>query len=241
MEFLITIDQFNGPLDLMLHLIKENKLDLFDLNINELATQYITYILSMQDMNLEIASEYLVQLAYLIEYKSKKLLPNVQVELEDNYEEDNQDELVKRLIEYQKFKEVSQEFNELYEQRQKMITKPYTQLLDEFENIERPLANMDVTYLIKAMNNCIKRKNIINPFEVKVTQKELSIFDRISQIKSKMIKLPSIFSFDDLCEDCQSMNLYILTFLSILDMIRQQELYYEIMNEQIYFRRGANE
>lgn len=84
MDFLITLDQFEGPLDLMLHLIKENKLDLFDLDMNVLATQYIDYIHAMQNMHLEVASEYLSELASLIAYKSKKLLPRETVEVEED-------------------------------------------------------------------------------------------------------------------------------------------------------------
>ena len=107
MDFLITLDQFEGPLDLMLHLIKENKLDLFDLDMNVLATQYIDYIHAMQNMHLEVASEYLSELASLIAYKSKKLLPRENVEVEEEYEEDQRDQLVARLLEYQRYKEVS--------------------------------------------------------------------------------------------------------------------------------------
>ena len=83
MEFKITIDQFEGPLDLMLHLIKENKLDLFDLDMLILADQYIHYIHQMEDMHLEVASEYLIELSSLIEYKSRKLLPREEVIVDD--------------------------------------------------------------------------------------------------------------------------------------------------------------
>ena len=83
MEFFITIEQFEGPLDLMLHLIKEKELDLFDLDINILTDQYIEYLHTMEKMRLDIASEYLVELASLIEYKSKKLLPSEVAELDE--------------------------------------------------------------------------------------------------------------------------------------------------------------
>ena len=106
MAFEITIDQFEGPLDLMLHLIKENKLDLFDLNMDMLTDQYLAYLNTMEAMHLEVASEYLAELAGLIEYKSKKLLPREKVVIEEEYEEDQRDKLVKRLLEYQRFKEV---------------------------------------------------------------------------------------------------------------------------------------
>ena len=88
MDFKVTIDQFDGPLDLMLHLIKEEQLDLFDLDISKLTDQYLNYIHAMQQLHLDIASEYLVELATLIEYKSKKLLPNVKDELEDEYQDE---------------------------------------------------------------------------------------------------------------------------------------------------------
>ena len=107
MEFQISIDQFEGPLDLMLHLIKTNKLDLFDLDLHILANQYIAYIQQMRELKLEIASEYLSELASLIEYKSKKLLPREEVEVKEEYEEDQREKLVSRLLEYQKYKEAS--------------------------------------------------------------------------------------------------------------------------------------
>ena len=101
MDFKVTIDQFEGPLDLMLHLIKENKLDLFDLDIDVLTGQYLIYLDSMDQLHLEIASEYLVELATLIEYKSKRLLPKDESVLDEDLEEDPKDRLVRRLLEYQ--------------------------------------------------------------------------------------------------------------------------------------------
>ena len=98
MEFKVLIDQFEGPLDLMLHLIRENKLDLFDLDMNILTEQYLVYLDTMESMHLEIASEYLSELASLLEYKSKKLLPREKVEITEEYEEDHRDRLVARLL-----------------------------------------------------------------------------------------------------------------------------------------------
>jgi chromatin segregation and condensation protein Rec8/ScpA/Scc1 (kleisin family) len=82
-EFIITIDQFDGPLDLMLHLIRENKLDLFNLDILALTNQYVAFIRAMEELNLEVASEYLVEMANLLEYKSKKLLPKEKAAFEN--------------------------------------------------------------------------------------------------------------------------------------------------------------
>ena len=110
-EFKVTIDTFDGPLDLMLHLIKEKQLDLMNLDMNVLTDQYIAYLNQMKNLHLEIASEYLSELATLIEYKSKKMLPGKHEDLDDSYEEDPKDRLVKRLLEYQQFKEASEDLN----------------------------------------------------------------------------------------------------------------------------------
>ena len=131
-EFKVTIENFDGPLDLMLHLIKEKELDLFDLDVNVLTDQYMAYLDAMNEMHLEVASEYLVELASLIEYKSKKLLPKDQSELEDEYEEDPKERLVRRLLEYQQFKEVTSELNELYSERQNLLSKPLSSITEEW-------------------------------------------------------------------------------------------------------------
>ena len=127
----MTIDKFEGPLDLMLHLIKEKELDLFDLDVNILTDQYVAYLNAMSEMHLEVASEYLVELAELIEYKSRKLLPRDDTELEDDYEEDPKNRLVRRLLEYQQFKEISESFGRMYQERQEMLSKPVSSVVEK--------------------------------------------------------------------------------------------------------------
>ena len=127
-EFKVTIDQFEGPLDLMLHLIKEKQLDLENLDMNVLTDQYIAYLNSMTRMHLEIAGEYLSELAQLIEYKSKKML-GIKEEIEAE-EPDTKEKLIQRLLEYQKYKEVSEQLNEYYESRSLLIGKPMSKEAD---------------------------------------------------------------------------------------------------------------
>ena len=117
MSFLANIEQFEGPLDLMLHLIKEQELDIFDLDLDILTKQYLLYIEEMENLELEVESEYLVELATLVEYKSKKLLPKDESKIEDEYEEDPKERLVRRLLEYQKYKEVSKTLYDAYSDR----------------------------------------------------------------------------------------------------------------------------
>ena len=185
MDFKVTIDHFDGPLDLMLHLIKEEQLDLFDLDISKLTDQYLNYIHAMQQLHLDIASEYLVELATLIEYKSKKLLPNVKEELEDDYQ-DESEQLVERLIEYQKYKEITSQFENLYRERMQMHDKPVAEIAGEWVKSDESFAETSPYELIKAMEKCLKRLQLSQPYEVSITTKEITVDDRVKQLKQKM-------------------------------------------------------
>lgn len=241
MKFTVTIDQFEGPLDLMLHLIKENKLDLFDLDMNVLTTQYIEFIHQMKDLRLEIASEYLSELASLIEYKSKKLLPREEVQVEEEYEEDQRTKLVARLVEYQKYKEISEKLRIDYENRQKHFTRSVSPLVEQWSiPIESDtLENQSPYELLKAMNRVLQRMILLKPYETKVTIKELSVEERLEQIKERLKDSNNTISFETLCDDCSSLHMVIVTFLSILDLIHQKWLDFTIDSEDhIYVKRG---
>ena len=225
MDFKVTIDQFEGPLDLMLHLIKENKLDLFDLDIDVLTGQYLIYLDSMDQLHLEIASEYLVELATLIEYKSKRLLPKDESVLDEDLEEDPKDRLVRRLLEYQQYKEVSSSFKQLYEDRQKQMTKPLSLVVNEWINDTSDVHIEGNAYdLVKAMNRCLRRMSFTKPLETKFTKKELSLEERSLQIKARLSSLPKTFSFETLIDDCEDVTSVIVTFLAILDLARLHTL-----------------
>lgn len=241
MKFTVTIDQFEGPLDLMLHLIKANKLDLFDLDMNVLTTQYIEFIHQMKDLHLEIASEYLSELASLIEYKSKKLLPREEVQVEEEYEEDQRTKLVARLVEYQKYKEISEKLRIDYENRQKHFTRPVSPLVEQWSiPIESDtLENQSPYELLKAMNRVLQRMILLKPYETKVTIKELSVEERLEQIKERLKDSNDMILFETLCDDCSSLHMVIVTFLSILDLIHQKWLDFTIDSEDhIYVKRG---
>lgn len=115
------IDAFQGPLDLLLHLIKETKVDIHEIKIAEITEQYLAYIKAMENLHLEIASEYLVMAANLMLIKSKKLLPKEELDIEDDYEEDPEAELRRRLLEYQLYKDSLDEFRRLEEERGQFI------------------------------------------------------------------------------------------------------------------------
>lgn len=240
MAFEITIDQFEGPLDLMLHLIKENKLDLFDLDMNTLTDQYLAYLNTMEAMHLEVASEFLSELAGLIEYKSKKLLPREKVEIVEEYEEDQREKLVKRLLEYQRFKEVSEQFHKQYEERQKLMSKPLSEETNQWMKVivEEEISGNPYD-LVKAMHKVLRRMALAQPYETKMTVKELSLDDRVVQIKARLKNWTGKMNFEELCSDCTDLHMVIVTFLSVLDLIKHKEITFTLDEEEtIWIIRG---
>ena len=116
-KYSIKIDNFEGPLDLLCHLIDSNKMDIYDVNLNEITDQYIKYIDEMQKMDLEVTSEFLIMASNLLYIKSRKLLPR---QTENNSEEMlTEEELLSRIIEYKQYKEISKEFSKLYDDNSK--------------------------------------------------------------------------------------------------------------------------
>ncbi|MBR5340339.1 MAG: segregation/condensation protein A [Erysipelotrichaceae bacterium] len=241
MGFEVETLKFEGPLDLMLHLIHEQQLDIFDLDMEVLTDQYINYLHAMEELKIEVESEYLVELATLIEYKSKKLLPRKEDEIDDDFE-DPKDKLVRRLLEYQKYKEVSRALYDSFVERQDQLSKPVS--FDEvvkLNNDEDQHIEGDPYDLMKAMNKVLRRLQLSRPLDIKFTQKELSPEDRILQIKARLKDLPETFSFETLIEDCDNLHEYVITFIAILDMAKDHYLVFTIDdNENIWFRRGSN-
>ena len=154
---MIEINNFEGPLDLLLHLIKQSEMDIFDINIETITKQYLEYIEKMEELNLNIASEYLVMAAELIEIKSYTLLPKHKAETDDEYEEDPREQLISRLLEYEKYKNVTSAFKECELERMKIYSSEPVNLssLIEKDNIDE---EFKVDDLINALNKMFERK-----------------------------------------------------------------------------------
>ena len=238
-NFNVTLDQFSGPLDLMLHLVKDKNLDLFDLQVDVLIDQYILFLDSVEN-KLDIATEYLYELAALVEYKSKKCLPVDPKPLEvGDYEEDTKDQLVRRLIEYQQFKDISQTLNERFLLRQKQLEKPMEkQILEIAEDENIRFVHADQSDLLKAMQKCLLRFNYSHPNQVRITKTEMSIEDRSEQMILMISTLKEPFFFEDMIQDVEDQSILIVTFLAILELNRRDVLEFWVENSEVYFRRG---
>lgn len=225
MEF--RVDGFEGPLDLLLHLIKENKMDIFDIEINLITEQYLKYINNMEKVNLEI-SEYLVLASELIEIKAKMLLPKKKQEMEIE-EEDPREELVNKLLEYQAYKEISKDLKEKEELRSEIYTKA-PEKYSNYQEEETTFEGGSVDLLIDAFKKFLIRKEEEKPLNTKVTKKGISVSSRRHEIKN-LLKEKGKVSFYQMFS-VRSREYIVVTFLAILEMAKNKELI--IHQEGIY-------
>ncbi len=216
------IGDFEGPLDLLLHLVKQSKMDISEIKIVEITEQYIDFIKRMEELNLDIASEYLVTAAELIEMKSRYLLPKPPKEETDEYAPDPEEELKRRLLEYQKYKESVTSFRSLEQNRGNY----YTKMPERKENYteEKLQNNSEVTAydLLEALKKLLERKEYSKPLNTKITKKELSVSERVGKIRN-ILKKQKTIEFTKLFEEI-TRPYVIVTFLSILEMAKNNEI-----------------
>ena len=218
----LLIGDFEGPLDLLLHLIKKSKMEIFDIEISEITNQYLNYIKSMTDMNLDIASEYLVMASELIEMKSKKLLPKNEEKEEDEEVEDPEVVLKRRLVEYQKYKESTNVFRDLEKNRSSYYTKaPESLKKYSLEKLEND-GSVDVYDLLDAFQKLLERQEFNKPKNTKIARKELSVKERIVKIRD-ILRVNKRVNFVELFDDF-SKPYVVVTFISVLEMVKSREI-----------------
>ena len=219
MHYVTKINEFEGPLDLLLHLIKKSNIDIYDISLSDITDQYLEYIHQMEELNLDIASEYLVMATELLEYKSRSLLPK-KIE-DDKEEEDPNEELINRLVDYKKYKEITSEFKKLEDIRSEIYTKTPSNI-NEYDEKVINNSELSVNDLISAFKKFIDRKEYEKPLNTKITTKELSVSDRIIKIK-EILKTKNEVNFIDLF-DKLTKDYVVVTFLSILEMSKNKEI-----------------
>ena len=222
MDYKIELEEFVGPMDLLLHLIKKDDIDILEINIEKITKQYLDYINQMTLLNLDIASEYLIMASELIEIKSSLLLPKSKIE-EDEYEEDPRENLIKKLIEYKKYKEITNEFKNLEDNRKQIYTKLPSNL-DEYKKEEQNINYGDVGLddLLKAFSKFLERKVEEQPINTKITKKEYSVNARSAEIR-EILKLKKKINFEELF-NIVTKEYVVVTFLSILDLAKKGDL-----------------
>lgn len=242
MAISVRLQAFEGPLDLLLHLIEKAEVDIYDIPIAEITDQYLQYISILELHDLEVSSEFLVMAATLLEIKSKMLLPKPKKEESGSDAIDPREELIQKLIEYKKYKEASLELKDklgIYEKVFYKAPEPVEDYINDAGEITN--VSLDMLYIsfrnILLKNESKKRNNFREIYREVVT-----VDDKIRLINKLLTSKPS-FYFDDLFINYSNKYEIIVTFLAILELIKRRSLYIEQESnfERILIKRRAKD
>lgn len=230
-KYKIKIDNFEGPLDLLCHLIDVNKMDIYDVNINEITDQYLDYLNKMESMDLEITSEFILMASNLLYIKSKKLIPRQ----EDEEEMLSEEELIQRIIEYKQYKEITSNFREMYAENNKRIFK------NVVEKIELPKLDLEINYDVKDISETYKNiiqkqstrlnKNAKNIDKIAITE-AYSVGDTVKTMFRELVR-KSNFVFNKLfsLNKCKPQEV-VTAFSGLLEMSRRNKV--ETSQEELF-------
>lgn len=224
MNYQISIKDFEGPFDLLLHLVKETKMDIYEINMSMIIEDYLTYIHSLQELNIDVASEFLIMASELIHLKSKMLIgKTLEEEKEDSeYSIASEEDLKKRIIEYQKYKEITKSLKEMEEKRGTIFTKVPESLKEYFEEPKLTNDGITVDDLVKAFLSLQERIHFKEPVTTKITRREISVESRRVRIQ-QVLKDKGRVSFEELFE-VYTKEYVVVTFMALLDMTKNQEV-----------------
>lgn len=217
----IKINDFDGPLDLLWHLIKAHKMDIYDINIEKITKEYLSFINEHKELTIDGASEYLVMASELIHLKSKLLLNKNDEEEDAEYEINTEDDLRNRLIEYEKLKAAADRLVELEDKRKEVLTKLPSNLSEYADKSVKLSSDIALDDLLKAFEDYLNRKKLDEPVNKAVTKRELSVEDRCLSIKSYLHNKGKI-NFLDLFDEVDKPYV-IVTFLGILNLVKSRE------------------
>ena len=213
----VEIDQFQGPLDLLLYFIRRDEIDINDIPIAKITAEYLQIVEDMKSMNLSVAGEFILMAATLMRIKSKMLLPRP--DLDDLGEPiDPRTELVQQLIEYKKYKDIADNLSEKWEALSYQHERTLTQSIDEIDEEINYLKEVSVFELAKHFKEVMDRAPEINPYEVDLNTLDLS--DKKQFILSSFDGR-GILSFEHLLKSCKSKLEVVITFIALLDLVQQ--------------------
>lgn len=251
-SYKVRLEAFEGPLDLLLHLIHRLEIDIYDIPMAELTVQYMDHIRAMQVMELNEASEYLVMAASLLAIKSKMLLPIHEGEVDDldlQLEgQDPREELVSRLIEYRKYKEAAETFQELEQTRAQYFTRPPSDLSDlqQISQLSFFDDSLNVYDMLGAFQKMLRRNVLKAPLTTKIARQELSVKDQMQSVFHTLKTRGGRCSFSELFPVHDKTTL-VVTFLSILELMKRQYISvsqqnnFEDLNVQLLIEKWEDE
>lgn len=216
----LKLADFEGPLDLLLHLIRQSKMDIYDIQITEITEQYMAYLKETRKHRFEIAGEYFVMAATLMSIKSKMLLPTPPVEEDDQptEEEDPRAELVEQLLEYQRYKQAAQDLKGKEEKRQKEYTREAMTVPQNFVH-EQVAPGVSIDQLQSAFVKILQRYQVAPPEINNVKPEKVTVAERMTAVVQQVT---SPVRFVDLFNDDVSRDNLITTFMAVLELTRHQ-------------------
>ncbi len=226
MQYSVKVDAFEGPLDLLLHLINKYEVDIYDIPVSQITDQYLTFIHTMKELQLDVASEYLVMAATLLAIKSKMLLPQREEELleEDmEFDEDPRDELVQRLVEYRKFKEAANDLKEKESSRSLLYARPPADI-SEYSSEDSHTSIGDVTLydMLAAFQKMSRRVKEKKPKRTRIQRQDISIEERMKDIRKQLLGKGRRRFLDLFAEEDRGHM--IVTFLAVLELMKTRDV-----------------
>lgn len=220
----LNINDFSGPFDLLLHMVKKHQMDIYEIDIKIIIDEYIEFINSLDRQDLDSKSEYLTMASELVHLKSKMLL-GFDDEEDDasGYEINSEEDLRNRIIEFEKYQNISNDFRLLESNRQEYYTKVPESLREYCDENQKLSGSIDIEDLIEAFKNLQERLEYKTPKNTKITKRELSIKDKTNYIKN-ILKEKSKVEFTELFESATKDEL-VITLLSILEMCKKSEVF----------------
>ena len=216
LSYQVRIENFEGPLDLLLHLIKKSEINIYDIPIHLIAQQYLTYIEAMEDLNLTVAGEFLVMAATLLQIKSKMLLPADETAADEEDGPDPREELVRRLLEYKKFKDAARQLDEHERLWREIYSREQSQAV-ELKSDETLLDNVSLFDLVDVLQGILARNPGKTPMEI--LPDNLTVRERMNAILEILEGQESV-NFVELFEPSCHRLVIIVTFLALLELIR---------------------
>lgn len=218
----LNINDFSGPLDLLLHMVKKHEMDIYEIDLKIIIDEYLNFINSLERDDLDNKSEYLIMASELIHLKSKLLLGFDEEESDSNYEINSEEDLRNRILEFEKYQNVSNDFREMESNRQGFFTKLPESLKEYADEEKKLVGEMNIEDLVKALLDLQKRMEYKKPRSTRVARKELSVKEKTTYIRD-YLKLNKKAEFFDLFSEYSREEL-VVTLLSVLEMSKNHEV-----------------
>lgn len=225
MDYQFCINDFEGPLDLLLHLVKTSKMDIYEIDIRIIIEEYLSFIESEKNKNIDIASSYLVMAAELIHLKSKMLIQDEEQEeasVDEEFHIESEEDLKRKIIAYEKYKKLTETLEEQRQKRSHFYTKSPMKLDDIMEHTSVNFGDVSLDDLVHALKEFKMREKLNKPLHTKITKREYSIERRMNDIR-KILCVRDKVEFLELFQE-NDKDFLIVTFLSVLTMSKNEEV-----------------